>query len=572
MEAANHTTTVYWAADQMVSALGIGTDKNARRILARQTGVARHDDASISETPFMAGRIDWRQIPENDGLTRLERLMAFVIESVRRQVPSVDFSGGDVGLVLSTTKGNIDLLAHSGLDDKRVFLPELARRVAHVYGIATRPIVISNACISGISALIVAARLIEERRYRHVLVVGGDLLTQFVVSGFQSFKSVSERLCRPYDAARDGLSMGEACGAVLLTADENLRGKQPVTLLGGGITNDANHISGPSRTGDGLHYAIRAAMTEARIGHADLAFVSAHGTATVYNDEMESKALNLSGLLDVPTNSLKPYFGHTLGACGVIESILCVWQLRHQTLFGTMGFETLGVPHPMTVSAQHQPIAHGDCCLKIASGFGGCNAAMVLKLGVGEKTADERKECAISVQKSVVLKSARPFAEFIREEYKGVNAPNIKFFKMDDQCKLGYVAVEKLLQGVDLGDDATRTAIVVANRAASLDTDLKHQRLLNALDTVSPAVFVYTLPNIVSGEICIRHRIQGENTFFVQDAPDGFSREYAESLLRRRVADRVIFGWCELLGDKFEAKFELIIRNGILETCEARKT
>ncbi len=552
---------VYWVADQMISALGFGTDQNAAQILAYQSGVVRHSDTSISETPFMAGQIEWKQIPENAALTRLERLMIFVVERLKQQVPSVDFARDDVGFVLSTTKGNIDLLQEQGLTDERIFLPNLAKKVADFCGITTEPIVISNACISGVSALIVAARLIEERCYKHILVVGGDLLTQFVVSGFQSFKSVSEKLCRPYDAARDGLSMGEACGAVLLSSDENLRGNQPVTILGGSITNDANHISGPSRTGDGLHYAIRNAMDEAQVVAADLAFVSAHGTATVYNDEMESKALNLSGLLDIPTSSLKPYFGHTLGACGVIESILCVWQLRHETLFGTLGFETLGVPFSITVSAEHQQITHGDCCLKIASGFGGCNAAMVLKLGVGEKVSEKKSEnVPIHTLRSVKLASDRPFAEFIRDEYRALNAPNIKFFKMDDQCKLGYVAVEKLLQGVDLEDDSTRIAIVVANHAASLDTDLRHQQLLNAHEPVSPAVFVYTLPNIVSGEICIRHHIQGENTFFVQNAPDGFARQYAENLLRRRVADRVIVGWCELLGDHYTAKFDLLSR------------
>ncbi len=552
--------TVYWVADQMISALGFGTDQNAERILAYTTGVVRHCDTKISETPFMAGQIDWSQIPENAALTRLERLMIFAIERLKKQVPSVDFSRDDVGFVLSTTKGNIDLLQEHGLTDERIFLPNLANKVADFGGITTEPIVISNACISGVSALVVAARLIEERRYKHILVVGGDLLTQFVVSGFQSFKSVSEKLCRPYDAARDGLSMGEACGAVLLSSDENLRGNQPVTILGGSITNDANHISGPSRTGDGLHYAIRNAMTEAQVAATDLAFVSAHGTATIYNDEMESKALNLSGLLDIPTSSLKPYFGHTLGACGVIESILCVWQLRHRTLFGTLGFETLGVPYPITVSAEHQAITHGDCCLKIASGFGGCNAAMVLKLGVSDKLPREPKACAVRVQKSVVLKSDRPFAEFIRDEYRALNAPNIKFFKMDDQCKLGYVAVEKLLQGVDLDEDTTRTAIVVANHAASLDTDWRHQQLLDAHEPVSPAVFVYTLPNIVSGEICIRHHIQGENTFFVQNAPDGFARQYAEMLLQRGIANRVIVGWCELLGDHYAAKFDELVK------------
>ncbi len=129
---------------------------------------------------------------------------------------------------------------------------------------------------------------------------------------------------------------------------------------------------------------------------------------------------------------------------------------------------------------------------------------------------------------------------------------------MDDQCKLGYVAAEKLLQGIDLEYDTTRTALVLTNHAASLNTDLKHQQLLNAHEVASPAVFVYTLPNIVSGEICIRHHIQGENTFFVQDSPDGFAREYAALLLHRGIADRVVLGWCEVLGEHYTANFELL--------------
>lgn len=557
MSCQSQIPTVYWVADQMVTALGVGTECNARRILDYASGVARHTDATICDEPFMAGRIDWDKIYSNSALTPLERLIVMMANDVKNQVPSVDFAGSDFGLVISSTKGNIDLLQDNGLTDERVFLPNLAKKVAYFLGITTEPILISNACISGVSALIVASRLIEEGRYRHVLVVGGDLLTKFVVSGFQSFKSVSETLCRPYDSARNGLSMGEACGAVLLSCDEQLRGNEPVTIAGGSITNDANHISGPSRTGDGLHYAMRNAMREAGVAKDDLAFVSAHGTATVYNDEMESKALNLSDLLAVPVNSMKPYFGHTLGACGVVESILCVWQLRHRTVFGTKGFETLGVPYSINVSAEHQPVTHGDCCLKIASGFGGCNAAMVIRLG--EKTSEKKSEnVPIHTLRSVKLASDRPFAEFIREEYKSLNAPNMKFFKMDDLSKLGYVAAEKLLQSVDLEQDSTRTAIVLANHAASLDTDWCHQQLLNAHEMASPAVFVYTLPNIVSGEICIRHHIQGENTFFVQNAPDGFARQYTQMLLQRGIADRVIVGWCELLGEKFCADFDLL--------------
>ena len=121
--------------------------------------------------------------------------------------------------------------------------------------------------------------------------------------------------------------------------------------------------------------AINQAMEEAGALPEDISFINAHGTATVYNDEMESKAIHLAGLAAVPVNSLKPYFGHTLGASGIIETILCIEQLKEGRYYGTLGYETLGVPMPITVYATHQPIPM-KCCIKTASGFGGCNAAL----------------------------------------------------------------------------------------------------------------------------------------------------------------------------------------------------
>lgn len=218
--------------------------------------------------------------------------------------------------------------------------------------------------------------MIENGIYRKVIVAGGDLLSHFITSGFLSFRSLSSRPCRPYDSNRDGLNLGEACGAVLLSTEKT---PNSIILSGGAISNDANHISGPSRTGDGLFFAIRQAMQEAGTALQNISFVNAHGTATVYNDEMESKALTLAHLEQVPTHSLKPYFGHTLGASGIIESIVCMHELKQGILFGTPGYETPGVPMPIPVYATHQhiPMKH---CVKTASGFGGCNAAIVLSL------------------------------------------------------------------------------------------------------------------------------------------------------------------------------------------------
>lgn len=200
--------------------------------------------------------------------------------------------------------------------------------------------------------------MIENGIYRKVIVAGGDLLSHFITSGFLSFRSLSSRPCRPYDSNRDGLNLGEACGAVLLSTEKT---PNSIILSGGAISNDANHISGPSRTGDGLFFAIRQAMQEAGTALQNISFVNAHGTATVYNDEMESKALTLAHLEQVPTHSLKPYFGHTLGASGIIESIVCMHELKQGILFGTPGYETPGVPMPIPVYATHQHIPMKHC-------------------------------------------------------------------------------------------------------------------------------------------------------------------------------------------------------------------
>ena len=195
--------------------------------------------------------------------------------------------------------------------------------------------------------------------YRRVIVAGGDLLSHFITSGFGSFRSLSSRPCRPYDSSRDGLNLGEACGAVLLSSE---RTEEHVILSGGAVSNDANHISGPSRTGDGLYFAIRQAMQEAGTALKTSALSMPMARPPIYNDEMESKALTLAHLEQVPVHSLKPYFGHTLGASGIIESIVCMLELKQGILFGTPGYETPGVPYAYAGLYPHQHIPMRTLC------------------------------------------------------------------------------------------------------------------------------------------------------------------------------------------------------------------
>lgn len=560
---------VYLGPDSMITSLGFSTEAAIEAICTNRSGCRTVDDRQLYGEPFIAGVIDAERLAETaagaglDGFTRLEQLFILTAGDVVRR-SGIDPADRRTLLIISTTKGNIDLLGQGPRPDEKVWLDVMAARVGRALGFTERPLVISNACISGVSAMIVGARLIEEGEYDDVVVAGGDLVTRFTTTGFHAFKSVSQLLCRPYDAARDGLTLGEGAAAVLLTSQRQKAGQAAIEIAGGGISNDANHISGPSRTGDGLYYAIRQAAEQGGLREGMKGCVNGHGTATVFNDEMEGKAFRLAGIDDLPLNSFKPWFGHTLGASGVIETIVAAHQLRRGVVFGTPGFETSGTTCQLDVSSAHREMAL-DYCIKTASGFGGCNAAVLLKKANGtqeDRTTPGTEVNITETARCVITPSGEPFHDEIRRMFRELDSPDMKFFKMDDLCKLGYVAAGKLLaeSGIAGKYPPEKIGIILSNRSASLDTDMKHQRIIDedATGGASPSVFVYTLPNLAAAEVCIKHKIQGENTFFIEDGSDGFVGKYARMLLKNGYLSALIFGRCELLGEDYGAELTLL--------------
>ena len=553
-EMADEIKSIYLGPAAMQTALG-NREQTLKALYAGDTGL--REDKRLG---MPLGRLKEQTAPMA-GESRFVSLVVRAAEEVLQQA-RLDGEDSSLQVILSTTKGNIEAL--EGVKEEipeEAFLYHSAERVQELLGAVRAPIVISNACISGLSAMIVARRLMKEGVCRHALVVGADLVGEFIASGFASFKSVSETPCRPYDAARNGLTLGEAVGALLLTTDEKLADEGVVRFDGGAVTNDANHISGPSRTGDGLYYAISQALEEAGLEAEAVGLVNTHGTATVYNDEMESKALFLAGLDQTPTNSLKGYIGHTLGAAGVVETILTADALRCGKAAGTYGFSISGVPCPMQVSSEVQPLEK-HVAVKTASGFGGCNAAVVLSM---ERTEEQPLRPTVEVRETAsytLPQSELPFAEFIRAEYHALGEKNMKFYKMSDLAKGLYVAVEHLLEGRELQPRYTSTevAIVLANRSSSLEADREHQHLVDMHPTegTSPAVFVYTLPNVATGEICIRHKIQGDNTFFIEREGAVVAECYARMLLETGRARAVITGRVEKLDQSWQVELKLL--------------
>lgn len=362
-------------ADNIISPLGVTTKENYEAVKAGRTALCQHEGVPGIPIPFFASLIDESVLTVEGDYTKFERMCIQSVASAIQQC-DIDVASERVLFIVSTTKANVSMLGGSGCDNDRVLPGVAARKIAEYFSNRQVPLVVSNACISGVCAQIEALRALELGLCDYAVVVGADVQSPFIVTGFQSLKAVSAEACRPFDRDRKGLNLGEAAATIVYgraaTADNRWQ------MVCGAVRNDANHISGPSRTGEGSYLALRSVLQH--IDASEVAFVSAHGTATLYNDEMESIAVERAGLIDTPVGSLKGYYGHTMGAAGVLETLLSMYAVDDHTVLGTRGFENLGVSHPISVCAENR-VTNRNSFIKLISGFGGCNAAAAFRKG-----------------------------------------------------------------------------------------------------------------------------------------------------------------------------------------------
>ena len=352
--------------ESILSPLGATPAENFAAVCRGESALQRYEGMFGVREPFVASLMD-RSLWTAPGRTFFDSI---VIEAAQRAVEAagIDPASPRTVFVLSTIKGNIEYI-----DTQDVTLACSARRLADAFGNPNPAVVVSNACISGLAALLQGRRMLLSGRFDHVVVVGAEVQSRFIVTGFQSLKALSEAPCKPFDATRDGLNLGEAAAAVVLGF-----GESGWELVDGAVRNDANHISGPSRTGEGSYKALRYVLKHT--SPEELAFVNVHGTSTLYNDEMEAIAIDRAGLLDVPVNALKGTFGHTMGAAGILESILSMHAVDTGLVLPTRGFSELGVSRSVRVSAQ-AGTTDKRAFVKLLSGFGGVNGALLFRKG-----------------------------------------------------------------------------------------------------------------------------------------------------------------------------------------------
>ncbi len=237
-------------------------------------------------------------------------------------------------------------------------------------------LVISNACASGAIGIETAVEVLTIGRYSDVILFGFDCLSRFTTTGFYALSALSKSGARPFDAKRDGLTLGEGAAIAVLSNREAHEGD--IIITGTGSSNDANHRTGPSRTGEGLFNAANSALLDASIRPDSIGAVKCHGTATEYNDAMEAKAIHkLFNDKCPPCSSFKGSIGHLSGAGSLIEILITAECIKRSTLPPTKGYENHGVDEQISISSKPQPIKKPSV-LCLSAGFGGLNAAIIV--------------------------------------------------------------------------------------------------------------------------------------------------------------------------------------------------
>ena len=249
------------------------------------------------------------------------------------------------------------------------------------FGIAAPCEVVSNACASGTNAIGHAFDCVRSGRYQRVLTGGYDALSELVFVGFDSLQASTPEKCRPFDRHRTGMVLGEGA-AVLALENFNAARARGATVLaeitGYGISTDNFHLTQPDPSGIGPRRAMERTLQSAHISADAVDYINAHGTATPFNDTAEGKAI--SELFDrVPVSSTKSMMGHSLGAAGAVEAVICLLALQHQFLPPNINFRAPDEDIQLNIVANKAQPALVSTVLSNSFGFGGTNASILMR-------------------------------------------------------------------------------------------------------------------------------------------------------------------------------------------------
>jgi len=393
------------------------------------------------------------------------------------------------------------------------------------------------ACSASTLAMGLGLRWLDRGACDLVIAGGYDAVSVFVAMGFEALRATSAGQSRPFRVGRDGMFLGEGAGLVAFVRDDDRRGASSLFYLAGfGASTDAVHITAPDRTGAGLARAGRLAIEDSGLFPAAIGIVSAHGTATPFNDAMESRAI-ATLFQDAPAPVVHPYkaqIGHTLGAAGVLESLAMVDALTRDIAPAAAGEGQLD-PDADVVLLERSETRRFDAGLKLSAAFGGANAALVVSRQKIPRSARPLRPVYLRAFARISPADLSSLSEMI-------GVPRDRLARLDTLCKLGLRAVAEL--GRIVGVQTLRGAGIVAGHGlATIDTNdrFDSRRRTKGPTLVDPRLFPATSPNAVAGECAIVFGLTGPS-FAVNAGFDGGTEALAcaAELVAAGDADRMV--------------------------------
>ena len=370
-----------WITDAgVVTVAGKNLEDTWRTSLSGRTAIQKINRFPVEAYRSEVGALI-QGIESSGAASLIHKIMDLLLDQMGK-VPA------DSLLITASTKAGIDNLEKikqgTAADSEDILPASMSNLVKSKLDLKGEVLNISAACASSTVAVAQGAQLIASGAVESGVVCCRDIITEFVFSGFSALQILSPFPCQPFDRDRSGLSVGEGGAFIILMSAERARRlgcPQKGIVAGAGISSDARHITAPDRNGAGLIRAITGAMKGAGVERSEIAGISAHGTGTIHNDLMELTAFKTVFEKHCPPiYSVKGCIGHTFGAAGGIEIALGTRILAEQTLPPTAGFVHPEQGAEGLVSAQPVSIK-GDYLLTTNSGFGGINAAIILKRG-----------------------------------------------------------------------------------------------------------------------------------------------------------------------------------------------
>ena len=397
-ESTNDPARVAVTAAGVVSPLGFGLAETLESLRSARDCVTPVMRFAVTQCRCKtAGQVsDWRllasygQIPRSRRLHRASHMMIQALQELVTQQPEFE----PELTVIGATSGGMSYgeryyRSLTGAGDLRHAPTWIANYPAQkpvtdaqtACGISAPCYVIANACASGTNAIGHAFECVRSGRYQRVLAGGYDALAEMVFLGFDSLQASTPEKCRPFDRHRSGMVLGEGAAVLALENLDSARARGASVLaeiIGYGISTDNFHITQPEPSGIGARQAMERALESAHVSAADIDYINAHGTATVFNDAAEGKAI--SALFNgVPVSSTKSMMGHSLGAAGAIEAVVCLLALREQFLPPNINFENPDSRIPLNIVTNKSREAKIDIVLSNSFGFGGTNASLLVE-------------------------------------------------------------------------------------------------------------------------------------------------------------------------------------------------